>query len=360
MKRKRVLIVCPYPEDVAPGQRLKYEQYFDYFRENGYDLDIKPFMTIRFWNIIYKKGYFIEKLFWTILGYLKRLILIPKIPFYDGMYIFLNVIPFGTPLMEWIYTTLNSNYIYDIDDLYFLGRATKVNKIIGLFRSPAKYKYLMKHAKHIIVCTPYLQKYAGQFNRNITDISSTINTDVYLPIKKSKGKKEIIIGWSGSHSTYPFMNYLDEVIKEIATEKKIKLHILGTDDYRIDGVDVVSSKWSKYLEVPFIQEFDIGLYPLPLEDEFVYGKSGLKALQYMALGIPTIATAIGAIFRIIKDGENGFLAKTKEEWKNRIMLLIDNPDLREKIGFNARRTVESKYSIKANRDKYLSILRAVI
>lgn len=360
MKRKKLLIVCPHPEDVAPGQRLKYEQYFDFFRENGYDLDIKPFMTMRFWNIVYKRGHFIEKVFWTILGYLRRLVLIPKIPFYDGMYIFLNIIPFGTPFMEWIYITLNPNYIYDIDDLYYLGRTNKVNKILRLFRSPAKYEYLMRHAKHIIVCTPYLQQYAGQFNKNITDISSTINTDTYLPIEKNKEKDEIILGWSGSQSTYPYMHYMDEIIKEIAGERKIKLHILGTDNYRIEGVDVVSYKWSKDLEIPFIQGFDIGLYPLPLDDEFVYGKSGLKALQYMAIGIPTVATAVGTIFRIIKDGENGFLAKTKEEWKTKLMLLIDNPVLRERIGLNARNTVESEYSIKTNRDKYLSILRTVI
>ena len=53
-RRKRVLVICPYPEGVAPGQRLKYEQYFSYFREHGYELVISSFITRSFWGVIYQ------------------------------------------------------------------------------------------------------------------------------------------------------------------------------------------------------------------------------------------------------------------------------------------------------------------
>ena len=73
---KKIVIICPHPKGVAPGQRLKYEQYFESWRKNGYEVDIKPFMSYRFWNIVYKRGYFLEKIFWTCLSYLKRIKLI--------------------------------------------------------------------------------------------------------------------------------------------------------------------------------------------------------------------------------------------------------------------------------------------
>ena len=86
---KRVVIVCPHPKDVAPGQRLKYEQYINHWENNGFIVDVKPFMTDRFWSIVYKKGYYFEKVFWTIYGYIRRLKLLFMLRKYDLSYIFL-------------------------------------------------------------------------------------------------------------------------------------------------------------------------------------------------------------------------------------------------------------------------------
>ena len=99
-KKKRILVLSPSPEDVNPGQRLKYEQYYDYLRENGYEIVPSAFQTRRFWDIIYKPGRFPEKIFWTLFGYFKRLVDLFRIPFYDGVYIFLWVTPFGPPFLK--------------------------------------------------------------------------------------------------------------------------------------------------------------------------------------------------------------------------------------------------------------------
>jgi L-malate glycosyltransferase len=120
-------------------------------------------------------------------------------------------------------------------------------------------------------------------------------------------------------------------------------------------VEVEALQWKEEYEIEVISQFDIGVYPLP-DEEWVLGKSGLKALQYMALGIPTIATAIGTIHRIIEDGKNGFLVHTKEEWKQQIIALMTDERLRQEIGSKAAKTVEQFYSIRSNKDKYLGIL----
>jgi glycosyltransferase involved in cell wall biosynthesis len=107
-----------------------------------------------------------------------------------------------------------------------------------------------------------------------------------------------------------------------------------------------------------LQQIDIGLYPIP-DDPWVYGKSGLKALQYMALGIPTIASAIGTNFRIIKSSENGILVETEEDWLSAIELLVNDVDARKRLGEAGRKTVLENYSVRANRDTYLSIFDSV-
>jgi len=121
---------------------------------------------------------------------------------------------------------------------------------------------------------------------------------------------------------------------------------------------VDAQEWCEPTEVRDLQEIDIGLYPLP-DEEWVLGKSGLKALQYMALGIPTVATRIGANSRIIEDGENGFLVSDQEEWKDRLLVLAADPDLRRRVGDAASRTVAERFSVRANRDVYLGVLDAV-
>ena len=105
---------------------------------------------------------------------------------------------------------------------------------------------------------------------------------------------------------------------------------------------------------------DIGLYPLPLDEEWVNGKSGLKALQYMALGIPAIASNIGCNDRVIEQGVSGFLVTSREEWIEKLVLLMNDPTLRKQIGLAGRERVEKMFSVKANAPVYLSILNKVI
>jgi glycosyltransferase involved in cell wall biosynthesis len=164
-----------------------------------------------------------------------------------------------------------------------------------------------------------------------------------------------VIGWSGSHSTSKYLHLLDEVFQELAKKSNFKLVVMGDANFKVPGVEVEAVEWDERHEIEVIRSFDIGVYPLPNE-EWVYGKSGLKALQYMALGVPTIATAIGTIFRIIKQEENGFLVSTREEWKHTLLRLMYSQSLREQIGASAVFSVRERFSVDANKASYISIL----
>ena len=98
--KKHILIVCPYPENEVPGQRLKYEQYFEYFRRNGYRITVTPFFGKSYYKILYTPGNYHKKIIGTLWGYVKRTLQILHLPFYDGIYIFLYVTPFFKPYCE--------------------------------------------------------------------------------------------------------------------------------------------------------------------------------------------------------------------------------------------------------------------
>lgn len=216
----------------------------------------------------------------------------------------------------------------------------------------------MKHAKHVIACTPFLTEVAVTYNPNVTDISSTINTDTYLPVNNYQNDHKIILGWSGSHSTSPFLYLLQDILLELQSKIPFKLLVMGDATFNIDGLDVEAIPWSVENEIPTLQRFDIGLYPLPLDNKWVLGKSGLKALQYMAVGLPVIATAIGANYRIIENNKTGYLVKTKEEWIQQLEILMKDPVLRKTIGIAARKNVVENYSIHATAPLYLAIIEA--
>lgn len=352
---KRVLLLCPHPEGVAPGQRLKYEQYLEYFRENGYEVTVSPFMTRRFWDIVYLKGHYVEKILWTIVGYLSRLGDLARLPFYDGAYVFLWVTPFGTSFFERIARMLAKRMVYDIDDLVFLGKASAANRLVSLLKGRSKIHYLMRTADHVITCTPYLDEYVRKLNSRTTDISSTIDTGSYAVRPAHANTGNLILGWSGSHSTARYLLLLRDMLLNLSRTLEFELLVIGAPDFRMSGLTVRAIPWRLASEVTDLQQIDIGLYPLP-DDEWVQGKSGLKALQYMALGIPTIASARGANFRVIEDGVSGFLVNSEAQWAEKIELLAGDPALRSVVGNAARKRVVERYSVSANRGTYLKVL----
>src|SRR5207247_2533732 len=133
---------------------------------------------------------------------------------------------------------------------------------------------------------------------------------------------------------------LKDVLLDLSREVPFRLLVIGNEGFRIDGLDLTALPWVERTEVEDLRKIDIGLYPMPLDDEWVLGKSGLKAIQYMAMGIPTVATALGANLRVIEDGVSGLLVKTDAEWKEALLRLIADPALRERLGRGGRAQVE--------------------
>ena len=94
------------------------------------------------------------------------------------------------------------------------------------------------------------------------------------------------------------MKIIEPTIQKISKIRDIKFIVIGDFNYHLEGVNVVNINWNKKSEIEDLSMIDIGLYPL-YKDEWVLGKSGLKALQYMALEIPAVATNYGNIKKFL-------------------------------------------------------------
>jgi glycosyltransferase involved in cell wall biosynthesis len=123
----------------------------------------------------------------------------------------------------------------------------------------------------------------------------------------------------------------------------------------LEGVETEAMQWRAATEIQDLRPFDIGVMPLP-DDDWSKGKCGLKALQFMALGVPTVCSPVGVNTDIIQDGANGMLATTEDKWVEKLRQLLHSPELRGKLGKAGRETVEEKYSAKAVAPKFYEAL----
>ena len=357
--KHKIAVICPYPYGVAAGQRLKYEQYFANWRENHFEIQIFPFMSHKLWKIAYKKGFLFSKIIETIYGYCKRWYLLFIIHKYDIVYIHQWTTPYGSSLYDIIIKNRSRKLIYDIEDFVTEKNSNKAStsKFIQFFRFTSRIKFLVKNADHVISSSPSLNDYCISLNKlsSSTFISSSINTNRFIPKNNYENDHKIVIGWTGTFSSKPFLESIIGYLKELNSIRDFKLRIISNCNFEIDDLDIELIEWSKEKEVEDLQGIDIGLYPLE-NSKWVLGKSGLKALQYMSFGIPTVATSVGTSKDIINNNINGFLVNSRDEWINTLKKLIDDNALRKRIGLEARETIINNYSNIVIKHQYLKIL----
>lgn len=364
-RRPSILVLCPFPEDIAPAQRLKYEQYIDDWREQGYAVTISPFMDRELFEVAWTRGHLRTKVTGTLKGLARRALDLMRVPFFDAVYVFMWVTPLGPPISERLVRALAKSLIYDIDDNVHLGQVIdptyNPNPLLRLLKGKAKPIYLMTHADHVVTSSPFLEKEARKFNRagRATYITSSVDTDHFVPRQVRAANPKVVIGWTGTFSSRPFLDMMAPVLRELSRRRAFEFRVIGNFDHQMEGVDLKVVRFDKAMEIADLHHFDIGIYPLP-DEPWVYGKSGLKAIVYMALGIPVVASAVGTTPLLYEQGDIGAMVSTDEEWLDALTRLIDNEEERRAKGAVARRVAVNHYSRQAVRDRYRLVLAEVI
>lgn len=353
----KVLFLTLHRKDRSPGQRFRHEQYLDYLAENGFEIVYSHMLNEKQDQIFYGRGGILKKMNVGISSLFKRIKDVFRANKFDYIFIYRDAFFFGIAF-EWLFKHSKAKLIFDFDDSIWLRDENPNQSLFQRLKNPSKTSKIISYCDSIVAGNEYLKKYALQYNENITIIPTTIDTQEYSPIASNKKNNPICIGWSGSFSTIKHFESALEPLKSISERygDKIKFKVIGDGNYKNEYLRVRGLPWKKDTEIEDLCDIDIGIMPLP-NDSWSEGKCGLKGLQYMALGIPTIMSPVGVNADIVKDGENGFLAAIDEEWVEKISLLIEDKDLRERMGKAGRKTVEDRYSVEANKTKWLEIFQ---
>ncbi|HPW66789.1 MAG TPA: glycosyltransferase family 4 protein [Salinivirgaceae bacterium] len=362
MKKKRILYLVPHRMGRSPGQRFRCEHFIPFLKESGYEITYSNILSA--WDDKYfysHRNYFI-KLFIVVKSFIKRVRDIIRVKNYDAVFIYREAFMMGTVFFERIVKWLGAPIIFDFDDSIWLNDTSQGNQNVKWLKRPSKTADICKLATTVIVGNSYLAQYAKQYSKNVFIIPTTIDTDYHKPVEKTlENKNSVIIGWTGTSTTLKHLITIQSTLLNLKKRygNNVKFSIIADLSPEIEGVEFEFVKWSLTNEIEQLSRFDIGIMPLP-DNQWTRGKCGFKGLQYMALEIPSVMSPVGVNNDIVTNGENGYLASTDQEWLDVLSMLIENPELRMRIGKEGRKTVIEKFSVKNNNQTYLKVINSTI
>ena len=361
-QRTRILALSPFPEEGA-GYRFRLAQYIPSLAAAGFDVVAKPFYTTEFFRFVYRPGHYMRKAANVTHLAWRRLRSLASLSDYGLIFIYREAFPIGPPLIELALSRRDRPaVVYDFDDAIFLPNVSEANRLVASLKYPRKVPTIIRHSDHVIVGNDYLASYSRGFNGAVTIIPTCVDTSRFVPRAScgASNSRDPVVGWIGSPTTTPYLLQMRDVLQRLSQRSRFELRVSGAGhDVAFPGVLVQNVPWTLDSEVELFNTCDVGVYPLS-DDEWSKGKCGFKAIQFMACGVPVVAAAVGVNRDIIKDGVNGFLASTSEEWIEKIGRLLSEPDLRARFAAAGRRTIEERYSLAVNAPKLVATFRDVL
>ncbi len=360
----RVLALSPIPEEGA-GCRFRIAQFIPYLRSVGIDVTLRSLYTADFFHLVYKHGHYLRKASRFATLSLKHIASLRDLSRFDVLFLYREMLPIGPAVVERLLAIRGRPpIVFDFDDAIFLPSVSEANQFIRALKAPGKVATIIRHSDRVIAGNEYLAAYARRFTDAVTVIPTCVDTTRFVPSPSAFSRNgsgaahEPIVGWIGSPTTAPYVRSLADVLRRVREQHAFTLRVSGAGDtVTVPGVDIEQPAWSLSDEVELFNTCDVGVYPLA-DDEWSRGKCGFKAIEFMACGVPVVASAVGVNREIIQDGVNGFLASSEREWVEKIGSLLSDRELRKRFGEDGRRTVEERYSLRINAPALADALRA--
>jgi glycosyltransferase involved in cell wall biosynthesis len=230
--------------------------------------------------------------------------------------------------------------VYDIDDAVNLAPPHALPRRWAWIGQPGQINKLFASADLVLAGNHWLKESAEAAGGRAEWFPTVVDTDRFAPDRAANTPK-FTVGWIGGPSTSAHLRPIADVLSHL---NDARIRLVGADRVQAGVEGAEYTNWSLVTEVAEIQRFSVGVMPLP-KTEWARGKCALKALQYMACGVPCVATPFGATLDIIEDGVSGMFADAHSEWSAAIERLRD-PVFRKRLGDAGRRTVEERFSLR--------------
>jgi glycosyltransferase involved in cell wall biosynthesis len=357
----KILAIVTALPDTSPGQRFRIEQWARYLERDGFQFTFAPFVDQRLAEVLYAPGQHMQKASLMLAALGRRLSTVLGAGRYDAVFLYREASLIGPGLIERLLAARRIPLIYDFDDPIWLPYKSPTNGFFSKLKCPKKTISICRLADHVITGNRLLGEWALQHNPNVTVAPSTIDLEQYPIRSEPCGNNDTVtLGWTGSHSTLPFLDLIVDALNELAETHPFRLVVVAhSEDVQIPGArfDVVGRRWTAEREALDLDDVDIGLGPFP-DSGWTPWRCHGKVLQYMALGIPCVVSRLGILPDYIDDGHNGMLAGESKEWVAKLKRLIDEVTLRRQLGSAGRKTIEERYSASVWAPRIAEIFRS--
>ena len=358
----RLLAPVVHEPGRAPQMRFRLEQWAPHLeRDHGITVELEPFESPELSLLMRERGRRGRKLALTIGALARRWMTRHDARRFDGAIVMHEASTIGGAWFERYLDSHAIPFIYDFDDPLWVTSVEFGDWVTRLWRRPGKFEEITRLASHVSVGNEYLAQWARQFNPHVSIVRTSIDLDVYRMPAERKRHEPFTIVWSGQRGAS--MRFLDSVrpaLEQLGAAMPVKLRVISNEEPApYQNVRLEFVRWRSETEAADVGAADVGIMPLP-DIPSARGKCGLKALQYMAMGVPAVVSPVGINTEIVREGENGLLASTHEEWVTALRTFAENEPLRQKLAHAARRTVESRYTAKHSAHDFASAVRAMI
>lgn len=325
----------------AAATRFRVLQYLPYFEAAGVDVEIRPLFDDRYLHKRLVEG---RRAPLDILrGFSSRLTTLADVRQFSLVVVYMEALPYLPALFERTLVRLGVPYAYDFDDATFHQYDRHSNPVVRALLSK-KIGSVIGGASLVMAGNAYLAEYARRFNSHVHIVPTVVDTDLFRPDPARVSAQPVTIGWIGSPSTAQYVNERQPLWERVTADHQSVLRLIGAGPAAMRMPFIEHRPWSEETETAEVQQFDVGIMPLR-DDPWSRGKCGFKLIEYLACGVPAVASPVGVNSRIISQGENGFLCSTDGEWEDALRRLTHDPVLRQDMGARGRELIRQDWSL---------------
>jgi glycosyltransferase involved in cell wall biosynthesis len=354
-----LLALVPYALGTTPSQRFRIEQWAPLLaRDHGIRVHFAPFADEPLSAILARPGGLARKASAMLRATAARVPEVLRARRYDAVLVHRAACLAGPAVLERVLAGSGPPLLFDFDDAIWLRHTSGANAVFDRLKFPGKTATLCRLAARVVAGSEYLAAWARGHSARVDVVPTSIDVAAYQrPDRAANGR--VVVGWTGSATSLTHLERAAPLLRRLAAAREVEIRVLSTRPPALPDVPVVFRPWTPDNEVGEIGTFDVGIKPMP-DDEWARGKCPMKELQYLALGIPAVCSAVGGTREAVRHGDNGYLVSTEDEWMEALVRLVDDPALRARLGEAGRRTVRERYASERSAASFAASVRAAV
>ncbi len=279
-----------------------------------------------------------------------RLVDVLRAGHFDVVVVQRDLFPFGPPYLERLLRRVARSVVFDTDDAVYLRPSFTPDTVFQRLRHFEKVEEVVRHAAWVTAATEPIAAWARQRTDRVSVVPMALDPAPYDRARRRRPRQKtgspVVLGWTGTAGSIQYLEGLAPALSQLAARRPILVRVVSGAgrDVRLPGVPLDVRPWARETYLDDLATFDVGLVPLR-DEPFERQKFPFKMLEYMALGVPIVGSALGTVADVVQSGENGLLVAAPQEWEAQIAALIDSPERRRALGAAGQATLVERFTV---------------